>query len=1045
MKKIFLVIIPVITLINLSRAQNATIRETKINMKSYLFSDPDPVPEIGRIYPYFRFDGYTNKSIQKEWNMVILENDYIRVFVCPDIGGKIWGAIEKSTGGEFLYFNNVVKFRDVAMRGAWTSGGLEFNFGDIGHIPACATPVDYITRNNADGSVSCIVGAIDLPSRTKWNVEIIVYSDKAFFETKVSWFNCTPLPCTYYHWMNAAAKASGNLEFIYPGNKRIGHGGETGEWPVENGRNISFYGNNNFGTYKSYHVINAWSDYFGGYWHDDNFGFGHYSAYDEKPGKKIWIWGLSQEGMIWENLLTDNDGQYIEFQSGKLFNQAANSSTYTPFKHREFYPYDGDVMRDIWFPLKNTGGMVAISEYAVLNVVRKNNQAELFLSALQYLNEELQIRIGEKLITSEISLRPLELFSADFTVDPEEEFTIELGNGRLFYSSDKKDLIIDRPAEPNQQFDWNSAYGLYTQALEMEKQRRYPDALNTYLKALEQEPAFLPALNRAALGYYRIMDYNKSSEYVRKSLMIDTYDPLANYVFGLVNAQTGEMAQAKSGFSIASQSVEYRTAAFTELAIIFLNENKLSVADQYARKALNFNRYNTTALEILALTSRKENNKEKAAEILSELGSLDPINHFVNYEKVEWKISDTVLFRKQISNELPYETYLDLAITYRKYGCTDEAVKILKMAPEHPVVLLWLAYLDEQNQESYIHKALNLPAEMVFPYRDETSRMLEYFMQKNNHWKLKYYAALIYWNKGLLSKGQDLFIQCGDEPDLFPFYLARAKIFSGDMEMEIRSLEKAKELAPSDWRVNMEWINYYMNRKQYDLAMNLARTYQSLYPENSVFGFKYARALIELKEYKKCLAFLEKYVVLPNEGAQEGRNTYHEACIRAAFDALEKNSYASAIMYAQKATQWPASLGVGKPYDTDERLDNFIIAYASEMKGLKDQADEFYSKVMNHITPIYSGENSKLILQAIVLRKQNQEDSAMDLINTAVSNYPGNDYIKWVQAIFMHDTNAKDIENKILKGPLELYDYDTRYIDTEFSLVNDFLDIIKYR
>ena len=207
-------------------AKHASIRNEKMEMDSYMFSDPDPVANPGRIYPYFRFDGYTNNSVKKEWNMVVLENEYIQVYVCPDIGGKIWGAIEKSTGKEFLYFNHVVKFRDVAMRGAWTSGGLEYNFGDVGHIPTCATPVDYQMKENNDGSVSCIVGAIDLPSRTKWNVEIKLEPGKAYFKTIVSWFNNTQLPCTYYHWMNAAAKSGGNLEFIYPGNKRIGHGGE---------------------------------------------------------------------------------------------------------------------------------------------------------------------------------------------------------------------------------------------------------------------------------------------------------------------------------------------------------------------------------------------------------------------------------------------------------------------------------------------------------------------------------------------------------------------------------------------------------------------------------------------------------------------------------------------------------------------------------------------------------------------------------------------------------------------------------------------------
>ena len=185
MKKILWLLITVLSVTIRVFPQQASIREEIIELKTYPFSDPDPVPEISRIYPYFRFNGYTSHGEMKNWKMVVLENDYIRVYVCPDIGGKVWGAIEKSTGKEFLYFNHVVKFRDVAMRGAWTSGGLEFNFGDIGHIPSCATPVDYTMIQRPDGSVSCVVGAMDLPSGTRWNVEIIVYPDKAFFETKV--------------------------------------------------------------------------------------------------------------------------------------------------------------------------------------------------------------------------------------------------------------------------------------------------------------------------------------------------------------------------------------------------------------------------------------------------------------------------------------------------------------------------------------------------------------------------------------------------------------------------------------------------------------------------------------------------------------------------------------------------------------------------------------------------------------------------------------------------------------------------------------------
>ncbi len=52
-----------------------------------------------------------------------------------------------------------MKFRNIALRGPWTSGGIEFNFGVIGHTPSTATPVDYVLRENPDGSVSCWVGS----------------------------------------------------------------------------------------------------------------------------------------------------------------------------------------------------------------------------------------------------------------------------------------------------------------------------------------------------------------------------------------------------------------------------------------------------------------------------------------------------------------------------------------------------------------------------------------------------------------------------------------------------------------------------------------------------------------------------------------------------------------------------------------------------------------------------------------------------------------------------------------------------------------------
>ena len=126
---------------NLNAQPNpAEIRQEKRPLVTYPFSDPNPIPVLTsnpKIYPYHKFEGYSQESVDQQWNgrLINLENDYVSVSVLPEVGGKVWGAIDKKTGQEFIYRNEVMKFRNISMRGPWTSGGIEFNFGIIGHHP----------------------------------------------------------------------------------------------------------------------------------------------------------------------------------------------------------------------------------------------------------------------------------------------------------------------------------------------------------------------------------------------------------------------------------------------------------------------------------------------------------------------------------------------------------------------------------------------------------------------------------------------------------------------------------------------------------------------------------------------------------------------------------------------------------------------------------------------------------------------------------------------------------------------------------------------
>lgn len=920
-----------------------------MTFKTYPFSDPSPVVEMNNIYPYFKFDGYTDIPIDQSWKMVVMENEFIKVFVCPQIGGKIWGAIEKSTGKEFLYYNDVVKFRNIAMRGPWTSGGLEFNFGDIGHAPSCSTPVDYKLLENADGSVSCIVGAYDLPSRTRWNIDIKLPKDKAYLETKVSWFNTTNQYTTYYQWMNAAAKASGNLEFVYPGKNFIGHNGETGDWNINNNRDISKYENNNFGGYKSYHVLNAYSDVFGGYWKDDNFGFGHYAAYDEKPGKKLWIWGLSDQGMIWEDLLTDTKGQYIEYQSGKLFNQASPGSTFSPYKHKEFEPYSSDIMTELWFPLKDTKGMVAASENAVLNVDESSDSLTVLISALTNISETLSISQDNKTTEVDITLNPLEIFETTINYNKTKDYYIKLGGNLVEYSSKKDDRLVNRPITHKTNFKWESAYGIYTKALELEKQRQYEEALNEYHNCIKKDPGFLLAYSRLSLAYYRKMDYKNALKYSEEALMIDTYHPESNYAYGLSNKKLRNIPEAKSGFSIATQSISHRSSAYVELAKLYLNESNFNKALHYASKAISSNDQNITAYMISAYVNRQQNNKKEAINTIHKIYKLDPLSDFARFEEVNLNEEELENFNSSITNELPFESYLELAATYIELNDIDSATKVLKESQNHPITNLWLANIDRENKTQYLNNVLNNSAEMVFPHRIETAEFLESILKTNSHWKLKYYLGLIYWHKGLTKKATELFNQCKNEPDFAAFYLTKVNMIEMNPVQERISLKRALELDVNNWRTALALSNNYLSNNEISKAIILGEKFIKLFPENSQIGMNYTLALLQDQQYLNALTFLENINILPFEGSTEGKNIYTTICIKLAVKAYHNGKYANAIKYAEKAKLWPRNLGVGKPYDVDERLENYIIAKANNKLGSTENTQDLKTDLLKQI------------------------------------------------------------------------------------------------
>jgi len=616
-----------------AKAQKAVIREVERPMTTYPYSDPDPVARPGRVYPYFRFDGFTNKSTIQNWKMVELENDYIRLAVTPEVGGKVWDAYEKSRKYPFVFTTHVMKFRDISLRGAWTTGGLEFNFGDIGHATTASTPVDYFTRTNPDGSVSCFIGATEWASRTTWRVEIRLAPDKAYFTTRSWWYNNTPVEQEFYHWINAGFKAAGNLEFAFPGTNYIGHGGESNSLPLDSvGRNISFYEKNNFGSYKSYHVMGRPSNFYGGYWHKDEMGFGHYTPYFEKLGKKVWILGLSQEATRWENLLGDKDGLNVELQSGRLFNQASRGSELTPFKHVGFAPYSADTWTDYWFPVKKTRGLTNASPRGALNLRVEGTWLKIDWMSLENQSDTLKVfASGSPLISRKLVLKPMRLFRDSIKWQGNiDQVVVKLGQDVL---TDDPGKPLDRPLKAPANFDWQSESGLLLRGSDLSKQKNYSEAEVYLMQALGKNPNLVPALTQMSQIRYRQGLYEKAREFAGQALAVNTYYPEANYFWGLSSEQTGHEADALDGYSVATLSPAFRQAAWLRIAYLAIKRKDWREAENVIGKCLDSYPPNENAWNVKAMIDRKRGNTASAITILNEQLTLDPLNHFARFEK----------------------------------------------------------------------------------------------------------------------------------------------------------------------------------------------------------------------------------------------------------------------------------------------------------------------------------------------------------------------------------------------------------------------------
>ncbi len=938
----------------------AHISEEVRVLDTYPFSEPNPVPVLAtdrRLYPYHTFEGYAATSEPREWKVVRMENDLIEVFVLPEVGGKVWGAVVKETGHEFIYRNEVMKFRDIALRGPWTSGGIEFNFGVIGHTPATATPVDYLVRENADGSVSTIVGAMDLPSRTPWRVEIRLPAERAAFETRVLWHNPTPLEQPYYNWMTAAAFARDDLELFVPGNAYLEHSGRVRPWPVdEEGRFLPLYRNNAFGGSKSYHVVGSLNDFFGGYYHDEGYGWGHWAPHEDMPGRKMWLWALSRAGGIWEDLLTDTDGQYVEFQAGRLHVQYQPGADRNPISQAGFDPLSASRWTETWFPLEGTGGLTDASPHGAMHVEREGGRLRVVVQAFGAGADTVKVWSGgEPIAARTVALEPLDPVVVEFDVEPERPWRVSVPGLGLEACSNPGEAGVDgacglgggaslsRPfaTDPEAWDALPETDRLLFEARELARGRRYAEARTLYERAVAAEPSNREALLGLGALALRSARYEEGLAHARRVLQLDTYDPEANFLAGNLYRALGRRADALDSFGWAARSVAYRAAARIRLADLALDAGDVAEARRHAALALDHDRGSIPAREVLAIAARLEGDEPGAERVLAELLELDPLNHFVLAERYlaaraegsggEAAAGGAASARliASMRSEFPGQTLLELAVGYANRGLPDDAARLLELADDvggGPVAAAWLAFL---TGNADVLSAGSDP-DFAFPYRAETLPVLRWAAREDRHWGWRYLLGLNLWALDRDAEAAEVLATLGDEPDYGPAYAARAHLtdaVGGDPGPDFR---RAVAVDPGSRLLRVSLIRHLQETGHWAEALERSGRGRELFPGDFNLDLLHVRGLLQAGRHRDALRILGDTRALPSENSGESHRLYEFANVGAALDAFEAGDRATALRHLEAALLWPESLGQGRPFDPDERLVRFLLGALAE-------------------------------------------------------------------------------------------------------------------
>ncbi len=916
----------------------------------------------GKVYPVPYIDKVCDEAQDLSYESVLLENDFVRLVLLPEIGGRILIGQDKTHGDyDFFYRQEVIKPALVGLAGPWISGGVEFNWPQH-HRPGTFLPSDMHIEKEPDGARTVWLSEHDPITHLKGMHGIRLRPDSSLIELCVRLYNRTPLTQSFLWWANVAARVHAQYQSFFPPDVHYvaDHAVRaTASFPLAD---APYYGvayqerpgANDLTRYEnipvptSYMVCQTAFDFFGGYDHAARAGFVHVASRHIAPGKKQWTWGKAAFGQAWDRELCDDAAPYIELMAGVYTDNQPDFSYLLPYETKTFSQY--------WWPIQEIGPLVQASTRAAL-ACEIGSQGEISLGLCvptPIAGATLRIEERGKIIAEhEIALAPGEAWQNSETRcagDNASELTLHLfdasGQEILGYRPvDRSTLKRERdvaqaPATPSEITSCDELFLIGEHLEQYRHPTRDPEAY--WQEALTRDPG--DARCHMALGKRALSrgELESAVQHLRQSIgRLTQFHPNpvsgeAHYFCGLALQRLERLDEAYRLFYKATWNYEWRASSYYQLATIDGRRGEFDKAFELLEASLETDRQNNKAQVLEAIVLRKLGRVDEARCVLEALLARDPLDHWAQAELARHSGDHGALLA---STRNDAQTMLDLAFDYAEAGCSAEAIELLELHQIHEVkevavpnpmgrtamtlyLQAWLhdACRDSTAAAAAFGRARAQASAHFFPSRLEEMLVLEWAISKaegeanadplaayalGNYYydKRRHGDAIRVW-EGAVHAGTDI-------PQVFRNLGIAYWKQQRDGEKAVAAYRHAIALDPRDARLVSEFDQLAAKlRRPLDERLASLESQRELALQRDDASVALADLYTLTGRPREALDLLHSRRFHPWEGGEGAvLRAYTKACLALGREALEHHNAALALEHFTSANETPASLG----------------------------------------------------------------------------------------------------------------------------------------